>query len=241
MLSDASTYTSFQKNLLKKLQDNTLKVLKGLNDNNFWKYKFHNNQFALTNIVLAKCYGLPKIHEKDLPFRSIISLINSPIHFLAKIIYLDLKESIKVPKSNINNSFELKKKLIFVNLVDDYVLILLNVSLLFTNIPCDLILESLERRCHHIHNNFNIPFNKIINCNKFLFDNTYFTFNDKIYKQIFGTPMGSPISSLFANIVIDDFENDCLRIFKDNHNCFPFFYYRCVDDTILCVQKNILI
>ena len=54
--------------------------------------------------------------------------------------------------------------------------------------------------------------------------------------QIFGTPMGSPISPLFADIVMDDLENDCLRILKDKHNCSPLFYYTFVDDTILCVD-----
>ena len=148
------------------MQDNTHKVLKGLNDNNFLKHKFHNNQLTLTNIGLAKCYGLSKIHKIDLPFRPIISLINSPTHFLAKIIYHGLKEIIKVPNSHINNSFELKSKLTNVNILDDHVLISLDVSSLFTNIPCDLVLESLERRCHCIHKNCNIPFNEIINCTK---------------------------------------------------------------------------
>ena len=94
--------------------------------------------------------GLPKIHKIDLLFHPIISLINSPTHFLAKIIYHELKEIIKVPNSHINNSFELKSKLMNVNLVYDHILISLNVSSLLTNIPCDSVLESLELRCHHI-------------------------------------------------------------------------------------------
>ena len=121
-------------------------------------------------------------------------LIISPTHFLAKIIYHELKEIIKVPNSHINNSFELKSKLTNVNLLDDHVL------------------------------------------NFFLI--TYFTFDDKIYKKIFGTLMGSPISSLFADMVMDDLESDCLRILKDNRNCSLLFYYRYFDDTILCVQKK---
>ena len=58
--------------------------------------------------------------------------------------------------------------------------------------------------------------------------------------QIFGTPMGLPISPLFADIVMDGLENDCLRILKDKHNCSPLFYYRFVDDTILCEQKKFI-
>ena len=52
--------------------------------------------------------------------------------------------------------------------------------------------------------------------------------------------MGSPISPLFADIVMDDLENDCLRILEDKHNCSPLFYFRFVDDTILCVQKKFI-
>ena len=39
---------------------------------------------------------------------------------------------------------------------------------------------------------------------------------------------------------MDDLENDCLRILKEKHNCSPLFYYRFVDDTILCVQKKFI-
>ncbi|VEL23210.1 unnamed protein product [Protopolystoma xenopodis] len=35
---------------------------------------------------------------------------------------------------------------------------------------------------------------------------TYFTFNDSIYEQIFGLPMGSPLSTLLANVYMDKLE-----------------------------------
>ena len=31
-----------------------------------------------------------------------------------------------------------------------------------------------------------------------------------------------------------------LQILKDKHNCYPLFYYRCVDDTILYVQQKFI-
>ena len=104
--------------------------------------KFHNNQLTLINTVLAKCYGLPKIHKQDIPLRPIISLINSPTHFLDKILYDELKDCIKVPKSHLNDSLDLKKKKKLEDLVldDNHVLLSLGVSLLFTNVPCDLVL-----------------------------------------------------------------------------------------------------
>ena len=111
LISNTSTYIPITRNPLKKLQSSTSNILKRLNDNEFLKYKFHNNQLTLTNTVLAKCYGLPKIHEQDTPLRPIISLINSPTHFLAKILYDELKDSIKVRKSHLNDSLGLKRKL----------------------------------------------------------------------------------------------------------------------------------
>ena len=51
--------------------------------------------------------------------------------------------------------------------------------------------------------------------------------------------MGSPISPLFADIVMDDLENDCPQILKDKHNC-SLFYYRFVVNAILCVQKKFI-
>ena len=101
-------------------------------------------------------------------------------HFLAKILCDELKDSIKVPKSHLNDNLDRKKKLEDLVVDDDYVLLSLDVSSLFTNVPCDLVLKSLDRRCQLIHNNCRIPFNEIINCTKFLFENTYFTFNNNV-------------------------------------------------------------
>ena len=108
LLSDRSTYKLLEKKPLKKLQDNTYVILKSLNDNEFLKYKHHNNQLTLTSTVLARYYGLPKIHKKGVPLRPIISLINSPTYLLAKILYEELKDNLNTPISHINNSFELK-------------------------------------------------------------------------------------------------------------------------------------
>ena len=50
--------------------------------------------------------------------------------------------------------------------------------------------------------------------------------------------MGSPISPLFANMVMDDLETNCLSTLKEKHNVNPLFYFRYVDDTIMCIDKK---
>ena len=214
LLLDSSTYIKIIKNPLNKLQKNTSNILKKLNSEGLLKYKYHNNSLTLTNTVLAKGYGLPKIHKPNAPLRTIISLINSPTHFLAKVLYDELKLAIKKPKSHINNSFELRKKLENIEINRDHRLLSLDVASLFTNVSCTLVIRSLERRIDSIRKYCKIPFEDIIEYTKFLFDNTYFTFNGEIFKQIFGTPMGSPISPLFADMVMDDLESDCSLTLK---------------------------
>ena len=56
LLSNTSTYIPIIRNTLKKLQSIMSNILKRLNDNDFLKYNFHNNQLILTNTVLAKSF-----------------------------------------------------------------------------------------------------------------------------------------------------------------------------------------
>ena len=173
LLSDTNTYEIIKKNPLTKLQTNTSTIFKNLNNNNYLRTKFHNNALSCTNTTLAKYYGLPKIHKKDVPVRPIISLINSPTHFLSKTFYNEIKSAIKLPSSHINNSLDLKLKLNSFTIPDDYIFLSLDVTPLFTNIPLQLVLDSLDRRFDSLHNKCKIPFNEIVTCTKFLFNNTF--------------------------------------------------------------------
>ena len=103
-----------------------------------------------------------------------------------------------------------------------------DVCSLFTNIPNDLVCKNFDRRWTDIHSKCKIPFDEIVNITNFLFDNTYFVFNEVFYKQIFGTHI----------LVMDDLENDCLINLKNEYNCIPLPYYRYIDDTLLIVKKE---
>lgn len=59
-------------------------------------------------------------------------------------------------------------------------------------------------------------------------NNIYFKYKDNTYKQTFGCAMGSPVSSVVANIFMETLETSALQ--KLRH--VPKFYYRYVDDVI---------
>ena len=65
-------------------------------------------------------------------------------------------------------------------------------------------------------------------------NSTKFKFNGKFYKQKFGTPIGSVISPMLAEIVMEDFEK---TVFERLEFVVPF-YFRYFDDTLLCVPLD---
>ena len=60
------------------------------------------------------------------------------------------------------------------------------------------------------------------------------TFNDKHYKQLHGAAIGSPVSVVVAEIVMQNIEEQALATYSET---LPL-WLRYVDDTITAVRKN---
>jgi len=69
---------------------------------------------------------------------------------------------------------------------------------------------------------------------KLVLNSTFFSFNHINYKQIFGTPMGSPLSPIISDIVMQDLETQALQILRFE---IPI-YYRYVDDILLAAPHS---
>lgn len=70
----------------------------------------------------------------------------------------------------------------------------------------DLALHVLNDRWSEIEPHTNIPKCKFLEATEFISTSNVFSFNKVFYKQIFGTVMGSPISLVIANIVMEKLE-----------------------------------
>jgi len=138
--------------------------------------------------------------------------------------------------SYIENSFELVNGLRNVHLEENYKLISLDVVSLFTNIPVDLAMESVSNRWNYIKEYTDLPKLEFLLGVRFVLNSTYFIFNNTYYRQLFGTPMGSPLSPIIANIVMQDLENRALNTIGFT----PPFYFRYVDDIITACPFNLV-
>ena len=233
LLQDPKYYKKLNSNPTSTIQTRANKLIKSLKDN---KHIDNETAKAMTtyNSVAPRLYTLPKIHKPTLAMRPIVSSINCPNSSLATYV-----TSILTNAYDIDNEFYVKDSFTFstyinnFQLPDNYVLVSFDVVSLFTNLPLEAVLESIKNNWDSISPHCSLNYETMENLLTFIFDSNYCVFNGEYYKQIFGTPMGSTISPILVNYVLDDLIRDCLQY-------LPYyipFVKRYVDDLILAVPQ----
>ena len=69
---------------------------------------------------------------------------------------------------------------------------------------------------------------------QFVLDNSFFVFQGNHFQQIFGCPMGSPVSAILANLVMEHVEEKALSSTPNP----PKWWFRYVDDSHVCVKRE---
>jgi len=233
LLEDTNTYS-----LIKKDPSNSIeKKLNGMIKKWFAKEyitKKEMLQLRSSDSLLPKAYGLPKLHKVDVPLRLIVSSVNTTLYPIAKFLNKIISDSIPHTEYRAKNSFELCVALSNKNIPVSHSLFSLDVVSLFTNIPLNLALDSINKRWEHVQRFTKIIKEDFMMSVEFVLSSTYFTFGNRIYKQIFGTPMGSPLSPIVADLVMRDLE----ELILNSLDIRPTLYYRYVDDIILSAPKD---
>ena len=179
-------------------------------------------------------YGNVKIHKTGNPLRPIISQIPTPTYHLAKTLNRTI--SPYIPKD-----YLLRSTNDFIDLLQSSqshgTIASLDVESLFTNVPIN---ETIEIILQNTYNHPTIPPPKIPpNILKNLLElctkeAPFKCPEGKLYVQVEGVAMGSPLGPTFANFYMGELEK---QVFDDPANK-PSIYARYVDDIFLQVNDE---
>ena len=107
---------------------------------------------------------------------------------------------------------------------------------LFTKVPTALALEVVQQRLTSdgtLQERTSLTVDDIMSLLSLCLDGTYFTFRNVTYQQIYGTAMGSPVSVVVANLVMEHVEKLAISSFVRK----PCFWKQYVDDVCCSVQE----
>jgi hypothetical protein len=135
---------------------------------------------------------------------------------------------------NLNNSINLANDLINIPAQDNYRMITFDIKDLYVNIPIDETIEIIKTKLQQKNNT--LITHQIISLIRTVLLQNYFTFQQKIYQPEKGISMGSPISSLIAEIFLRNYEDKYIKQFLEAKNII--FYARYVEDILIIFDKT---
>ncbi|XP_075151062.1 uncharacterized protein LOC142233289 [Haematobia irritans] len=233
IVHDMCTYKRLKVDPTSRLQTKNNKLVDKLFNLNIISMQ-EKNKLTSRTAIAPRIYGLPKIHKEGTPLRPICSSVNSPSYNLCKYIVNILKNITEDSKYNVKDSIAFKSKVNDMPIQDDEVLISFDVVSLFPSIPINLAIQTIERKWTKIEQYTGIPKDifkdLIIFCIK---DTRYFKFEDRVYEQLKGMPMGSPASPIIADIIMEELLDD---VFKKTTK--PRVVTKYVDDIFAIIKRS---
>ena len=161
-------------------------------------------------------YGLPKVHKPDVLLRPIVSFVSSPMYALSKFLASLLSPIVGLSDSHVRNSQQFAQFITTQNVPDSEVLVSFDVVSLFTCVPTS---QAIQVTCDRLMNDPSLPdrtsltVDDICSLLQLCLEATYLAFEGKVYQQIHGRAMGSPVSVVVANLVMEDVEQEALSTF----------------------------
>ena len=187
--------------------------------------------------MITRIYGLPKIHKlknvnDKLKLRPIVSAIGSYNYHLADYLgkmltpYISQKYTTKDTFSFVNELSQISSK--------DTFLISYDVTSLITNIPLSETIDLAVNTIFQHEPNLKMKKEELRKLFTFATSESHFIFDGKIYDQIDGVTMGSPLGPVLANLFMGYHEGKWIENYGGSK---PIHYKRFMDD-IFCIFKN---
>ncbi|XP_058819272.1 uncharacterized protein LOC131682082 [Topomyia yanbarensis] len=236
LLSDSTTYKQIK-------SDPTTKVLKkigvlvdGWRNSKFIDLRTHRKMKA-SSCNPPRIYGLPKIHKENRPLRPVVSTIGSATYNVAQFLSGIIGNIVGKTDYHVKNSFEFAEQITETQIAEDEMLFSLDVTSLYTNIPVSFALECLNDRWEEVTKHTFIDQHSFMEAVKLVLESTFFVHRGTVYAQTFGVPMGSPLSPVMANLVMERLEQQCLASLEESQIQLKV-YRRYVDDCFCVARKE---
>ena len=186
----------------------------------------------------GKLYGVVKTHKDNYPMRPVLSAVNTPEYNLAKWLEKQIKGCLHDTFS-VSSSTEFANKISKVKIKDPNIFASLDIKSLYTQVPLKEVTEDILTTIYDTNSNSIFKGTKITKniLRKILHlcSQSIFLYKEKVYKQIDGVAMGSPLAPILANWFITSKENSQL---KSDNKIKPLFYVRYVDDIFVLMKNN---
>ncbi|BHF79444.1 hypothetical protein SprV_0702256400 [Sparganum proliferum] len=162
----------------------------------------------LTDTVTARFYGLPKVHKASAPLRPIVSFRGTPTYGLAKWMFGRLEFLSEDSPTTVASAYQLLERIRRLKLEPDKSMISFDAVLLFRSIPQPLAIDVVDQLLAERYEERDKPIKSehLLELLRYS-PKTSFTFGGQMREQIKGTPVGSPISGLIAEVVLQRVEH----------------------------------
>ena len=186
----------------------------------------------------AIMHGSCKVHKKTIdgcpPFRPILSALQTPTYKLAKYL-VPILEPLTTNKYAVKDSFKFATEIVEQD--SNNFMGSLDIDSLFTNIALE---ETIKICTNNFFKNEDIAsglkkseFKDLLSLTT---KESYFIFNNILYKQIDGVAMGSPLGPSLANAFLTHHEQDWLDSSPLEYR--PLYYRRYVDDIFVLFKSS---
>ena len=233
LLSDNTKFCSVREplhKLLLRVEDKVNRLLNKLKKRSVISDSTYNELHA-SGSTPGILYGLPKIHKLNVPVRPIFRACGTATYALAKFL-VPLLSPISENEFTVKNSYEFVESVRNFQFTEDMVMASFDVESLFTNIPVtetvNIALDSLFSKCKDVKGISRDLLHSMLDISV---TNSYFLFNQQLYKQLDGVGMGLPLGPTFANIFLCFHEKNWLAACPPDFR--PVLYKRYVDDCFL--------
>lgn len=200
-------------------------------------YKNLCYQLSAEPFIIAKIYGLFKIHKEGVPIRPIISTTNC----MGKRVMTWLLTKLEIITSNvsgfkINDSKMLFERLNGIKMKENHVLSTADFDSMYTNINFGKTKEIIKEYYHLIAKETSVPMDIFLMALSFFIeDDAYFTFKDIIYRQCKGLSMGNALSGILAEIYLSESLHSAIEKVPISALDFLFIY---MDDILFGIQED---